>query len=61
MVNNFNNHILKSVPLYSEGHNLITNLSEFFLKNNSVCYDIGCSTGELLRKIDNSLKIKSNK
>ena len=32
VVDNFNNHILKSVPLYNEGHNLIINLSEFFLK-----------------------------
>ena len=30
VVDNFNNHILKSVPLYNEGHNLIINLSEFF-------------------------------
>ena len=32
VVDNFNNHILKSVPLYNEGHNLIINLSEFFEK-----------------------------
>lgn len=61
VVDNFNSHILKSVPLYKEGHNLIINLSEFFLKNNSTCYDIGCSTGELLKKIESSLKVKSNK
>ena len=61
IVKNFNNHILKSVPLYKEGHDLIINLSEFFLKDNAICYDLGCSTGELLKKIDQNLRIKSNK
>ena len=58
VVNNFENHINKSVPLYREGHKLIIDLSDFFLKRNSVCYDIGCSTGELLKKIDNSNTLK---
>lgn len=61
IVKNFDNHILKSVPLYKEGHDLIINLSEFFLKDNAVCYDIGCSTGELLKKIAQNLQIESNK
>ncbi len=61
VVKNFDNHIYKSVPLYNEGHQLIMHLSEFFLKEKSVCYDIGCSTGELLKKIDQNLKIDNNK
>ena len=61
VVNNFDHHILKSVPLYKEGHQLILDLSEFFLKENAICYDIGCSTGELVKKIDNRLNIKTNK
>ena len=43
----FDAHVSKSVPLYYEGHQLIANLSDFFINNNSVCYEIGCSTGEL--------------
>jgi len=43
----FDAHVSKSVPLYYEGHQLIANLSDFFIKNDSVCYEIGCSTGEL--------------
>ena len=45
---NFDSHVCKSVPLYAEGHNLILKFSEFFLSDESVCYDIGCSTGALL-------------
>ena len=50
---NFNNHILRSVPFYLEGHNIVLNLSDFFLKKKSVCYDLGCSTGTLLKKLNN--------
>ena len=47
----FDDHVKKSVPLYEVGHNIIEKLSDFFLPNNSVVYDIGCSTGTLLKKI----------
>ena len=49
--NKFEKHISKSVPLYLEGHQIIIKLSDFFLKDESICYDIGCSTGNLLKKI----------
>jgi len=51
VVRNFKQHINQSVPLYSKGHEIILALSDFFLKNNSVCYDLGSSTGELLIKL----------
>lgn len=44
----FDAHVSKSVPLYFEGQQLILQLSDFFLTQNSICYDIGCSTGTLL-------------
>ena len=50
--NKFEKHIAKSVPLYLEGHQIIVRLSDYFLKDNSICYDIGCSTGNLLKKIN---------
>ena len=43
----FDEHVKKSVPLYHEGHNLIVSLSDFFIQDNSICYEIGCSTGNL--------------
>ena len=43
----FPEHVRRSVPLYDEGHKVIADLSDFFVNENSVCYDLGCSTGEL--------------
>jgi tRNA (cmo5U34)-methyltransferase len=45
---NFDAHVNKSVPFYDAGHQLILKLSDFFLPEDSICYDIGCSTGTLL-------------
>ena len=49
---NFDKHIVKSVPNYLEGHKIICQLSSFFVTNNSIVYDLGCSTGSLIKKID---------
>lgn len=51
LVNNFDEHVSRSVMLYNEGHNLVCYLSDFFCHKNSVCYDLGTSTGELLLKL----------
>ncbi|WP_077399148.1 methyltransferase domain-containing protein [Cellulophaga omnivescoria] len=48
---NFDNHVGKSVPMYKEGHDLVCRLSDFFVADNSKCYEIGSSTGELTRKL----------
>jgi len=45
----FDQHVSKSVPFYHEAHDLIAKISDFFLQNGSICYDLGCSTGELTR------------
>ena len=55
----FDHHILKSVPHYKDGHNLIFSLSHFFLNDKSICYDIGCSTGTLLKKLSKELNYNS--
>lgn len=47
----FDEHVSKSVPLYHEGHQLILELSDFFLSDDSICYDIGCSTGTVLEML----------
>lgn len=47
----FDEHILKSIPLYREGHQLVCYYSDFFLKPDSVVYDIGCSTGTMLAQL----------
>ncbi len=49
----FERHIKNSIPYYLEGHKIICKLSDFFLFDNSICYDLGCSTGNLLIKLSN--------
>jgi len=51
VVDHFDDHVSKSVPLYHEGHELICDMSDFFIKPDSVCYEIGCSTGTLTLKL----------
>ena len=56
----FDSHVQNSVPLYSEGHQYIAYLSDYFIKTNSTCYDLGCSTGTLLAILAERHKNKEN-
>ena len=47
----FENHIRQSIPLYDEGHSLIAKLSDYFVKDDSICYEVGSSTGILSHKL----------
>ena len=57
---NFDVHASKSIPLYHDGHNLVCELSDFFLSPNSLCYEIGCATGTLIKKISEHNLSKEN-
>ena len=49
--NYFEQHVARSVPYYTDGHDLILALSDFFIKRDSVAYELGCSTGALTRRL----------
>jgi len=51
MVKKFEEHVAKSVPLYREGHDLILKISDYFVKDDSICYELGTSTGILSYKL----------
>ncbi|OUU22469.1 MAG: hypothetical protein CBB97_14950 [Candidatus Endolissoclinum sp. TMED37] len=52
IASNFDSHVSKSVPGYTEGHEIIESLSDFFLtKDGAYVVDIGSSTGSLLNKL----------
>jgi len=51
MVKDFEEHVKKSVPLYNEGHDIILKISDYFVKDDSICYEIGTSTGVLSYKL----------
>lgn len=47
----FDSHVSKSVPRYKDGHEIILSLSDFFVKPDSICYELGSSTGALTRQL----------
>ncbi len=47
----FAEHVRRSVPMYENGHNLICQLSDFFVQSDSVVYELGTSLGELILQL----------
>lgn len=47
----FDSHVAKSAPMYEDGHKLACSLSDFFIKHDSLCYELGSSTGTLTLKL----------
>lgn len=56
-IENFDDHIEKSIPNYNILVDFIKSISQYFYVENTNIYDLGCSTGKLL----NSLDCKCNK
>ena len=51
---NFDEHVNKSVPGYEFGHELICKYFDFFVNiEPKKVYDLGCSTGTLINKLNN--------
>jgi tRNA (cmo5U34)-methyltransferase len=50
-IQDFDSHIELSVPNYSHLSELIRNISSYFIKSNTNVFDIGCSTGLLLKNL----------
>ena len=57
----FDSHVRKSVPGYDLSHQLVSLLSDPFIKRNSKIIDLGCSTGTLDRLIYDRHKLKEPK
>ena len=60
VVSQFDEHISKSVPLYKSGHELVAQISDYFIKDDGIYYDLGCSTGSLSRILSSRHKNKHN-
>jgi len=58
----FDDHVRKSVPLYDEIQRMVIEMSEWFVRDGSVIYDLGSSTGEtislLLKKHSGKKNVK---
>ena len=55
----FDYHIKKSLSFYDEIQEIICNLSDFFICENHPIYDLGCSLGETMKRINNRHKDKN--
>lgn len=47
----FDEHVKQSVPMYEEMHNLIADMSAWFLNDDTNVYDIGTSTGKVIKSL----------
>lgn len=47
----FSQHVRSSVPLYDVGHETIGELSDFFIQDKSLCYELGTSVGTLTKQL----------
>ena len=50
-IKDFDKHIQKSIPNYDILLNSILSISDYFITKDTIIYDLGCSTGNLLKKI----------
>lgn len=51
-IENFDDHINRSIPNYDILWNSIISMSEYFFVDDTNVYDLGCSTGKLLKSLD---------
>jgi len=51
-IKNFDRHIESSIPRYSDIHACIDGILGYFVKDDARIFDIGCSTGKMLKRID---------
>lgn len=51
VADSFEPHIERSVPGYRTGHEIVARLSDFFVADGSVVYELGASTGALTRRL----------
>lgn len=50
-IDDFDDHINKSIPNYDILISSIKSISEYFYSKNTTIYDLGCSTGKLLKSL----------
>jgi tRNA (cmo5U34)-methyltransferase len=55
-IQDFDEHITKSIPNYDILISSIKSISEYFFAKDTTVYDLGCSTGKLLMSLDTKCK-----
>ena len=59
VANVFDKHVKQSIPHYENLQNNLASIAEWYLKDNSLIYDLGCSTGTTAIKLS-KLSINTN-
>jgi len=60
VADNFVDHANVSIPLYEQGQNLVCDISEFFIRPNTISYEVGSSTAQLTKKLAERNSHKEN-
>ena len=60
VANNFDSHVVKSVPFYKELQRMVIEISDYFVKEKSAIYDLGSSTGTTISLLHERHSLKSN-
>lgn len=56
-IEDFDKHIELSIPNYRHLADLVTNLSTYFINKDTLVYDLGCSTGTLIKHIQRTTDV----
>lgn len=56
----FDEHVKQSVPMYDEIHRLITDIAGWYVKDGVNVYDVGTSTGKVLKNLINAYNVDAN-
>ena len=51
VADHFAGHVRRSIPGYEQGHDVVCQLSDFFVRSDSVCFEIGTSLGDLIGQL----------
>lgn len=60
VVKSFDEHVRRSVPLYETAQQIVVKLSDFFVNDHSLIYDIGTSTGEVALQLGHHHRHRTN-
>lgn len=54
-ITDFDRHIASSIRGYADLHEMVCDIAEWFVEDNTTVYDIGCATGALITKMKSEL------
>lgn len=59
VTNQFEEHVRRSLPFYERLQEMVASISDYFVKEHEVIYDLGCATGETIHRLQSRHPDKS--